>query len=210
MKILPLTLGISALLFTGISAEPVALFNGKDLDGWKFVFKGSTENEGTYTVKDGTIICSGKPSGYLMTPKSYSNFKLTYEWAFKRPENLQADADFKGNSGCLIHINEGPGIGVWPLSLEVQGMNRQAGLILPIPRNVKGEKTYDKAAYAKAIKPVGEWNTFVIDVKGGDLTVTLNGEIVSTVKDCELTQGPIGFQSEGAEVHLRNIVIEER
>ena len=36
------------------------------------------------------------------------------------------------------------------------------------------------------------------------MTVSLNGTVVSTVRDCELTEGPIAFQSEGAEVHLRN------
>ncbi len=50
----------------------------------------------------------------------------------------------------------------------------------------------------------------VIDVDEGNMTISLNGSVVSTVSDCELTEGPIGFQSEGAEIHLRNIKILEK
>ena len=30
------------------------------------------------------------------------------------------------------------------------------------------------------------------------MVISVNGGVVSTVSDCELTQGPIGVQSEGA------------
>ena len=187
------------------------LFNGKDLDGWRFYFgaKG-TENDSTFSVKDGVLICSGKPSGYIYTVKSYSNYTLQFELAFKRPEGLESDANFRGNSGCLIHVGEKNAIGVWPRSVEVQGMNRQLGLILPIPRNLKCSRTFDKAASEKARKPVGEFNKVEIVVKGGDMVIKLNGVPVSTVGDCELTEGPIGFQSEGVETHWKNIRIREK
>jgi hypothetical protein len=42
------------------------------------------------------------------------------------------------------------------------------------------------------------------------MKVYLNGTLISTVSDCELTSGPIGFQSEGKEIHLRNIRIQEK
>ena len=187
------------------------LFNGKNLDGWKFYLgKQGAVNKGTFKVEDGTIVCSGRPSGYMYTEKSFSNYILKYEWAFKRPKDLKDDSMFRGNNGCLIHIGKKNALGVWPVSIEVQGMHRQAGLILPIPRNVKCERTYDKEASAKAIKPVGDWSTMEIDVNGGDMLIKINGTVVSTVKDCELTAGPIGLQSEGAPIRWRNIRILER
>jgi hypothetical protein len=67
--------------------------------------------------------------------------------------------------------------------------------------------TDDRQARARALKPVGEWQTTTVDVDGGDMAVRLNGTVVSTVRDCELTEGPIGFQSEGSEIHFRNIRI---
>ncbi|MBC8868079.1 MAG: DUF1080 domain-containing protein [Planctomycetes bacterium] len=187
------------------------LFNGKDLDGWKFhLGKEGADNNGTYTIKDGILICSGSPSGYMYTEKSFGNYTLQFELAFKRPDGLADDSAFRGNSGCLIHVGEKNALGVWPRSIEVQGANRSMGLILPIPRNVKCTRTLDREALAKVLKPVGEFNTMEIEVTGGDMVITLNGTVVSTVGDCELTEGPIGFQSEGAETHWKNIRIREK
>ena len=145
----------------------------------------------------------------MYTRDSYSNYTLQFELAFKKPEGLQSDADFRGNSGCLIHVAEKNALGVWPRSVEVQGMNKQLGLILPIPRSLKCTHTFDKEASGKVRKPIGEFNKFEIEVNGGDMSIKLNGTVVSTVNNCELTEGPIGFQSEGVETHWRNIRIRE-
>ena len=187
------------------------LFNGKDLDGWKFhLGKEGADNEDTFTIKEGVLICSGKPSGYMYTEKSYRNYTLRFEFAFSRPDGLADDSAFRGNSGCLIHVGEKNALGVWPRSIEVQGAHRSMGLILPIPRSVKCTRTLDREALAKVLKPVGEFNAMEIEVTGGDMVISLNGTVVSTVSDCELTEGPIGFQSEGAETHWKNIRIREK
>ena len=187
------------------------LFNGKNLDGWRFHFgKDNADNDGTFTVEDGILVCSGKPAGYMYTQKSFRRYTLQVEFAFKRPEGLKNDSEFRGNSGCLIHVGEKNALGVWPRSIEVQGANRQMGLILPIPRDVKCTHTFAKDALAKVLKPVGQCNTLEIDVQGGEMVISINGVVVSTVKDCELTEGAIGFQSEGAETHWKSIRIREK
>ena len=188
-----------------------ALFNGKNFDGWKFhLGKEGADNNGTFTIKEGNLICSGKPSGYMYTEKSYSNYTLHFEFAFQRPDGLADDSQFRGNSGCLIHIGEQNALGVWPRSIEVQGMHRQLGLILPIPRSLKCRHTLDSEVRARVLKPVGQFNAVEIDVRGGEMVISINGAVVSTVSDCELTKGPIGFQSEGAETHWKNIRIREK
>lgn len=96
-------------------------------------------------------------------------------------------------------------LGVWPRSIEVQGANRQMGLILPIPRDVKCTCTFDNQALARVLRPVGQFNKMEIEVQGGDMVISINGAVVSTVSDCELTAGPIGFQSEAAETRWKNI-----
>ena len=119
----------------GAAGGWTALFNGKDLKGWKFhLGKEGAGNDGTFTVKDGILICSGTPAGYMYTEKSYGNYTLQCEFAFKRPEGLKDDSEFRGNSGCLIHVGQKNALGVWPRSIEVQGAYRQLGIILPIPR----------------------------------------------------------------------------
>jgi len=188
-----------------------ALFSGKDFEGWKFhLGKEGADNNGTFTIKEGILICSGSPAGYMYTEKSYSNYTLQCEFAFKRPDGLADDSQFRGNSGCLIHIGEKNALGVWPRSIEVQGMHRQLGLILPIPRNVKCGRTFDSEALAKVLDPVGQFHAMEIEVQGGEMVISINGTVVSTVSDCELTKGPIGFQSEGAETRWKNIRIREK
>ncbi len=209
---LPVALGGSALPAQDPAADGwVDLLKGDTLDGWRFYFgPDRTENDGTFTLKDGVLVCTGRPGGYIYSDKSYSNYTLQLEWAFKRPEGLEDDAQFRGNSGYLIHITEHGALGVWPRSIEVQGAHNHAGSILPIPRDVKCKHTMDREALARVLKPVGQWNAIEIEVKGEEMVISVNGTEVSTVSDCELTEGPFGLQSEGAQIHWRNIRIRQR
>jgi len=85
-------------------------------------------------------------------------------------------------------------------------MHRQLGLILPIPRNLKGQWTYDKEACEKARKPVGEFNHFEIEVDGGNMVIKLNGVVVSTVRNCELTEGLAKHPHPGEIAFLPQVV----
>jgi hypothetical protein len=181
------------------------LFNGKDFSGFKFEI-GKSDPEKTWSVKDGVIICTGKPNGYFYTDKNFKNFVLRYDWRYKRPENLKEEKDFGGNSGALMFIQEPHK--VWPKCLEVQGENRTHGSFIAIGCKVTGGK-YDKAAKDKAVKPVGEWNTTEITCNAdGTVLVKINSADVNSGK-CDLTEGPFGFQSEGAEIHFKNIKIKQ-
>ena len=67
----------------------------------------------------------------------------------------------------------------------------------------------DPEARAKAWKPTGEWNSAEIVSRNGQVWSYLNGALVNTVTEHEFKQaGYIGFQSEGGEVHWRNIRIK--
>jgi 3-keto-disaccharide hydrolase len=182
-----------------------ALFNGRDLTGWKVVFREKEKDADpakTFTAKDTALIVSGKPTCYIHTEKSYSNYVLSYEWRF--PEGSSP----KSNSGCLVHIQPPPK--VMPKSVEPQGRYEDHGKLFFIG-GVKpvGEPTFDADAQRKALKPMGEWSTTEVTCKAdGSIVVKLNGVQVSQAKT-ELTEGPIGFQCEGFEVHFRNIRIKE-
>lgn len=190
----------------------VNLFNGKDLSNFTFEMgKEKSGNDGTWSATDGVIHCTGRPGGVMRTKRDdYSNYTIEADLAFDRPADLKNDADFRGNSGILAHCVPGKGIGVWPRSMEVQGKYRDMGIILPIPRNVVCKRTFDAKALAKVKKPVGQYNTLKVDVRGGDMDIFVNGAQVSTVRDCELTKGYIAFQSEGKPTRWRNIRIKEK
>lgn len=189
-----LALGLGALASSAVAGgdkDFVVLFNGKDLSGWKTVPENAKE---TFVVKEGAIYVSGKPAGYFYTEKPYKNYVLTYDWKFLKD----------GNSGLLVHIQ--PPQKVWPKSVEVQGMQKDAGRIFAIG-GAKGDFKVDKDAQKKAIK-VGDWNTTEITSRNGELISKINGVVVSQGKG-DLTEGTFGFQSEGAPMLYKNIKIKK-
>jgi hypothetical protein len=46
-------------------------------------------------------------------------------------------------------------------------------------------------------------------VDGGDVMLAVNGEHVNKAWDCEVKPGKIALQSEGTEIHFRNVRIAE-
>jgi hypothetical protein len=180
------------------------LFNGKDLSGFKTFLDpkaGEADPAKTWTVEEGMIRCSGKPTGYFYTDGSYSNYVLRYDWRYP------AGSAPSSNSGCLVHIQMPHQ--VWPKSVEPQGRYMDHGKLFFIKVRPTEQK-FDAEALKGALKPIGEWNTTEItcDAKG-EVAVKVNGVPVSSGKT-ELTEGPIGWQSEGAEIHFRNILIKKR
>ena len=89
-KLTALSLALAGLPMTAV-AEPAAnekqkaatidLFDGKSLEGWSYVLVDkNVKMEDVWSVKDGVLVCKGKPLGYLVTKGSYKNFKLEFEW----------------------------------------------------------------------------------------------------------------------------------
>jgi 3-keto-disaccharide hydrolase len=185
----------------------VNLFNGKDFAGWKFIIGGKERDPGkTFTVQEEIIVVSGKPNGYMVTDKSYKNYIVRYDWRYKRPDKLEDEEKFPGNSGLLVHIQGLPEKGTWPKCVEVQGENRTHGNIFAIG-GAKGKYKFDVKTLREVRKKVGEWNTTEVTCRDGEITSKVNGTQVATGKG-ELMEGPFGLQSEGVEIHFRNIKIK--
>ena len=188
----------------GDNKDFVDLFNGKDLTGWKIF---PVKADKTYSVKDDYILVTGKPNGYFYTDKSYKNYTVKFDWRYKRPEKLEDEKKFGGNSGLLVHITGDHK--VWPTSLEVQGANNSHGSFIAIGGKLVGltNAKFDGATAAKVRNKVGEWNTTEVTIKSGDVTVKINGTQINSGK-ITLVEGPFGFQSEGSEIHFKNIKIK--
>ncbi len=183
----------------------VALFNGKDLSGWEPIvpdLAGKTPGPASvWSVKDGVLICSGNPAGYIRTTKDYKNYVLRLQWRFNPEKGA-------GNSGVLLRM-----IGadkVWPKSVEAQLHSGNAGdfwniddyTMTAAPDRTKGRNT--KKTHA-AERPVGEWNEYEIIVDKGDVILYVNGEELNRATGVEENAGKICLQSEGAEIQFRNI-----
>jgi hypothetical protein len=199
-----------------------ALFNGKDLTNWQGLIplgkrdKMSKEERAEaqkkadakvlphWKVEDGVLHYDGKGDN-LQTVKDYGNFELYVDW--KIPP--------KGDSG--IYLRGQPQVQIWDSDTLGDNLKDDRGTgsggLWNNPKNSKGQKPLKKAD-----KPVGQWNTFHIIMKGDNVTVFLNGEKV--VDDAPLAnywekgkplpaKGPIELQHHGDELWFKNIYVKE-
>ncbi len=186
----------------------VPLFNAKDFSGFTFCMKDNADPQQTWTVTNGVIHCSGKPTGYLRTTQVYSNYFLTVEWRFVK---IAPKAD---NTGILVHIQ--PGDKVWPQCVQVQGKHeRQGDIFLMEGAEALEHKGKDKNTPVPfrseliaqgSEKPVGEWNKCEVICIHGKVETFINGKFLNEVTECTVDSGYIGIQSEGAEIEIRSIL----
>jgi hypothetical protein len=200
-------MGITAvLLFLPTTwAEELQLFNGKDLSGWNAVLEDrATPMEEVWSVADNVLICRGLPVGYLVTERTdFDDFTLSLEWRWPKEG---------GNSGVLVFSSTPGTLGIWPKSLEVQLGSGDAGDFWVIGSTITIPDAATRRQDRRHLnltddseKPLGQWNTMTIQSHGGDITVTVNGQLVNRASDCSERRGAIALQSEGTEIHFRNI-----
>lgn len=193
--------------------KKVDLLAGDGLAGWgSHLVEADVKMEDVWSLEDGILKCKGTPLGYLYTKQKFQDFKLTLEWRW-------APGTEPGNNGVLLRIASDP-ISFLPKCAEAQLRHGDAGDIWGFYGfKLKGDEARwrDIKAHAQlgdfwgvgkiknAEKEAGEWNTYEITMQGGNLTVLVNGEKVNEATDCDVLAGPIGLQSEGGEIHFRNI-----
>ncbi|MEO2089286.1 MAG: DUF1080 domain-containing protein [Gemmataceae bacterium] len=165
--------------------KEVSLFDGQSLSGWHVM------NGGKFEAKDGMIQLRGG-SGWLRSDQEYADFVLTLEVRWLKP---------KQDSGVFLRSGiEGKN---WPdKKIEVQVENTERVAML-----FGAKHKLDKAKAAKALKPVNEWNEYVIRCVGKECEVKLNGEVVCTSDEVKLEKGHLGFQGENGDLDFRNIRI---
>ena len=196
----------------------VDLFNGKDLTGWVNV----NTAEDTWTVQDGLLVCRGNPIGVMRSEKQYENFVLHIEW-----RHMEAG----GNSGVFVwsegSVPEGRNLpkGVEVQMLELDWVNQhknEDGTLPPIayvhgelfgangavtvPDNPRGERS---KSIENRCKGKGEWNTYDVVCVDGVIKLSVNGKFVNGIRESSVKKGYLCLESEGAEIHFRNIRILE-
>jgi len=194
------------------------LFNGRDLSGWVNVNTAAD----TWTVRDGLLVCSGHPIGVMRSEKQYENFILHIEW-----RHMEAG----GNSGVFAWsegtVPEGKqlpkGMEVQMLELDWVKLHARADGSLPPIAYVHGElfganglETIPDNPRAKRSKSIenrclgkGQWNTYDVVFVDGVVKLSVNGKFVNGVRESSVKKGYLCLESEGAEIHFRNIQILE-
>jgi hypothetical protein len=176
--------------------EPVTLFNGRDLAGWK-VMGGPSG----WRVEDGVLVNEakqepGKHKSYanLRTEREFEDFNLTLE--VRVPKG--------GNSGIYLRgIYEVQVADTFGKALDSHNMGGIYSRITPA---------------LNAEKPAGEWQSFDITLLDRHVTVILNGKTIINNRPLlgctggalwsdEFRPGPIYLQGDHTSVDYRNIVL---
>lgn len=166
----------------------------------------------TWKIKDGVLICSGKPLGYLYTNDSYSDFTLTLQWRWP-------DEKSPGKGGVLIDTTGANKI--WPKSLEAQINANSAGDFWALdgyeltgpPERTKSlsHKEYGQLVNISKITPAenppGQWNSYKIIAKGKTVTLIINDKLVNKAARTNTSGGKICITSEGTAIEFKNIKI---
>jgi hypothetical protein len=212
--------GAMQLLNTLTEAERAAgwqlLFDGRTTQGWR-AYKGTGVPQGWQAV-DGALTRVAR-AGDIITVDRFRNFDLVLEWKLS-PEGGA------GNSGIFYRAIEGEGP-IYHYAPEYQ--------ILDNARHPDGrsELTSAGANYGlhpaphSAARPIGEWNSTRIVVRGNHVEHWLNGvktadyELLSPDWEAKVAgskfndwprygrsaEGHIGLQEHGSFVAFRNIKI---
>jgi len=186
----------------------VSLFNGQDLSGW-------TGENHSYAVEDGTIVIRPTESGgNLYTEKEYSDFIFRFEFKLTPGANnglgirtpMQGDAAYVGYELQILDNDA-------PVYAELKPYQYHGSVygIIPAQRGFQ--------------KPVGEWNSQEVWIRGDSIRITLNGTVIleGDLKEAskngtpdgrehpglERSKGHIGFLGHGSLVWFRNIRIRE-
>lgn len=236
-RLLVLSLFVALPVFAEDKAGPndnkapegfIALFNGKDLTNWKGVIplnqRAKLTNDALakaqeasdkkalphWTITDGILYYDGKGDS-LQTAKDYGDFEMFIDWKIEE----------KGDSG--IYLRGQPQVQVWDSdnSAGARGEDKGSGSgglwNNPLPKGVDA-KSIGKMPLKKADKKPGEWNTFRIIMKGENVTVYLNGELVIDSKPLANywekgkplpATGPIELQHHGDKLWFKNVYIKE-
>jgi hypothetical protein len=212
--------GPAVLETTEVASKSKDLFNGADLTGWHVDVPDLDEHpdvERTFIVRDRKLVSLGEPRGHLITDAEYENYRLEVEYRFPAAP---------GNCGVLVHASTPRALyKMFPKSIEVQMNHRHAGDFwcivedITVPDMVKrrGPKenwgiTEGKARRILNLtddseKPLGDWNTMVIECVKDAIKVWVNGDLVNYGTKCTATKGQIALQAEGSEVEFRKLLL---
>ncbi|NPA36930.1 MAG: DUF1080 domain-containing protein [Chlorobi bacterium] len=187
----------------------VLLFNGENLDGW-------VGNKVDYKAVNGEIVISGGNGshGNLYTEKEYKDLSFRFEFKLTPGANngIGMRAPLKGDAAYA--------------GMEFQVLDNTADVYKDLkPYQYHGSLYGVIPAKRGYLKPVGEWNTEEIILKGTHAKVILNGHVIldgdfaDAIKNGTMDhknhpglkneKGHIGFLGHGSEVHFRNIRVKE-
>jgi len=172
-SIIPRYIAVGLLCASQLAhADPVALFDGHSLDGWRI------EGAGKWSVVDQAIVASGSDDGFLVSAQDYADFHLQAEfWV-----------DATTNSGIFIRCRDRSRIhpetcyelNIWDEHPQQEA--RTGAVVMQfMPPMVR-------------VETVGRWNTYEVTAKGAAIEVKVNGVTTAVLDNADPTAGFIALQ----------------
>jgi hypothetical protein len=203
---------------SSMAQKTISLFNQNDLKGW-YAFEPETgkhkEGLDLFTVDNKMIRCHGKKTGYLMSKKTFRNFKLTVDFKWNTDTTF-AKKNNSRNSGVMYLVPKETPDELWPKGIQFQikegGATGDFVLLQEVTLTINGIRTQPgKSVVAKrfqeAENPINEWNTLVITSNNGTITQELNGKLVNEGINSSVTKGRVLLQYEGFPIDFRKVEI---
>ena len=185
------------------------LFDGSNMDKW-------VGSKTSYMLKDGVIEVNptGGSGGNLYTAEEYADFEFRFEFQLTPGANngLGIRAPLTGDAAYV--------------GMELQILDNDAPVYAKLnPYQYHGSVYGVIPSKRGYLKSTGEWNEQTVVVKGNDVKVTLNGQVIldGNIKDASISgtadhrdhpglknpTGHIGFLGHGDVVRFRNIRIKK-
>jgi 3-keto-disaccharide hydrolase len=190
----------SATTFTGTRApplirttpqwgEPIALFDGRTLAGWK-----TEPGSGQWSVANG-VLTNGKSGVNLVSERTFTDFKLHVEFRYAKG----------GNSGVYLRGR---------YEVQIEDSPRRA---IPLPVDIGAIYGFLPPNENAALGP-GAWQAYDITLVGRRVTVLLNGRTIiadqlipgptgGAIDSDEAAPGPILLQGDHTVIEYRAVRI---
>ena len=201
--------------------------------GWRDLGEADFENVNctadTWSWRNGTARCTGKPVGVIRTKQPLTNLELSAEW-----RHLSSG----GNSGVFLWAPPEAFMNLTPGKLPTGGIEVQVldhgfteqyekatgkkgdwfrtdGDVFPVgssdmkpfpPAAPDGKRSFPTARHSRGTP---EWNHYYIRAIDGEVRLWVNGHEVSGGSDCFPATGFMCLESEGAPVEFRRLRIRE-
>ena len=177
----------------------VAIFNGKNTDGWEVYPRGT----GNWKVKDGVLIGSGESSHLFTKRNDYKNFRY----------RVEAMINDNGNSGQYFRTKFGPG---FPKGYEAQINSTHSdpirtGSLYPSIKLNPGDR--EKICVYKQLHKPDEWFTQEVIARGNHIIIKVNGkttvDFVDTHKNYMKGRFALQQHDPGTVIKFRKIEVME-
>lgn len=205
-----------------------ALFNGKDLDGWR----GGRDDpkrlphwEACWQAEDGMIKFVGPGVAWkdanwphLVTQRTFKDFVLMVDWRRVGRAPTAVFFDCNGDGGGHVEIGSDQdlvtgAVGNTPRPKDLPPIDWSQPVAAKINANYHSHLAYLPSEIAAL--PAGQWNHMVVTRRGNHLSVELNRKLV--IDNARLVrvlpETHIGFQNHGGDKKLiaefRNVFIKE-